>query len=208
MVAAEKVRLANLPGYAAKRRYVVDNKRVGLLATMEVEVHVDAAGAKTFRVLEMKAPAAIRKLVFQRMLDTETRASARAAQESTRVSPANYHFRFVETRADRGRHCFVFEATPRSDNPLLFRGLIWVDAQEHAVTRIEAAPAKRPSWWVTATRFVHEYTKVSDQWLAASNTSETDVRIFGHTRVSISYSDYELKAASAPQAQREERRVD
>lgn len=195
---AERVRLAKLTGYEAQRHYAVENKRVGLHATMDVAVRVDPAGSKNFRILTVKAPAAVRKLVFQRMLDTEARASERSAQEGTRLWPANYDFRFAGKRDDRGRACFVFEVAPKTDNPLLIRGLIWVDAQEYAVTRIEGTPAHRPSWWVTATRFVHEYTKVGDQWLAVSNTSETDVRVFGHTRVVIEYKDYALKAAGAP----------
>ena len=201
MIDAETARLGRSTGYTGKRRYEIGNERTGLLATMEVDVQVDGTGAKAFRVLRMKAPAAVRKLVFERMLDTETRASQRDARERTRISPANYRFRFLDTRADRGRDCFVFEISPRTDNPLLFRGLIWVDAEEHAVTRIEGSPAQRPSWWVTATRFVHEYAKVGDQWLDVSNKSDTEVRIFGHTRVLIEYHDYRLVTSRTRRAE-------
>lgn len=68
-----------------------------------------------------------------------------------------------------------------------------MDAQEYAVTRIEGSPAHRPSWWVNKTRFVHEYQKVGDQWMAVSNSSESDIRIFGQTNVAIEYFAYELQ---------------
>ncbi len=36
---------------------------------------------------------------------------------------------------------------PQTNNKLLFRGRIWVDAEDFAVVRIEAVPAKNPSFW-------------------------------------------------------------
>lgn len=49
---------------------------------MNVAVAVDASGAKHFRILEMQGPSAVRKLVFQRMLDTEALTSQHDARDS------------------------------------------------------------------------------------------------------------------------------
>jgi hypothetical protein len=103
----------------------------------------------------------------------------------------------VETVTDNGRKSYVLDAEPKTDNPLLFRGRVWIDASDFAVIRIEGSPAKNPSFWVKKTRFVHTYTKVGELWLGASNQSETDVRMFGHSVTRIEYSDYVLSTNAA-----------
>lgn len=192
MVAADQARTGRLAGYTSARTYRIENKRTGLLASMKVAVSAEPGGAKRFRIVEMKGPKPVRQMVFERMLDTESKSSQKGSQEQTRIAPENYSFRYAGTATDRGRLCHLFEATPRSSNPLLFRGLIWVDAEEFAVTRIEGTPAQRPSWWVVRTSFVHEYQKVGDQWLALSNRSESEIRLFGRTSVLIDYGNYEM----------------
>ena len=195
LTAADRARLARLSGYSSVRQYYVENKRFHTTARMRAELTVDPGGTKHFRVLEMSGPLPVRKLVFQRMLDTEAQASTHDGQQATRISPANYVFRFVDLGEWQGRKCFILEAEPKTLSPLLFRGRIWVDAGDHAVIRIEGSPARNPSFWVNRTSFVHEYTKVGAFWLPKSNTSETDVRVFGHTTVRIDYTDYRVGAA-------------
>jgi hypothetical protein len=58
-----------------------------------------------------------------------------------------------------------------------YRGDIWVDATDFAVTKIEAEPAKRPSIWISKTVVHHTYRKLGEFWLPAQNESNTDVRL-------------------------------
>ena len=191
---ADAARRASFPGCSSTRQYVVENGRFGVKASMKVQVDTDAHGAKQFRVLEVKGPGPIRKLVFDRMLKTESAASAPDAQAATRISAKNYSFRIVESSTVDGKLRHVLELEPRTPNPLLLRGRVWVDAETSAVIRIEGAPAKNPSFWVRKTHFVHEYTNVGGYWLASLNKSESEIRIFGVSVVTIRYEDYKLKA--------------
>jgi hypothetical protein len=192
LVAADGVRNNQLAGYTGTRTYFVENTRFKTKAKMDVHVSVDPAGVKLFKVIQASGPGAIRKMVFQRMLDTEARASGKAIRQSTQLSPANYTFRLVEAQVHNGRQAYVLEVEPKTRNELLLRGRIWVDAEDYAVVRIEGSPAQNPSFWVKKTRFVHTYVKVGNFWLASSNHSESDVRIFGHSTTHIDYSDYRL----------------
>lgn len=189
---SEMVRRNSFSGYVGMRTYVVENSRFKVRASMKVRVAVDRNGGKKFEVLQVTGPSAVRKLVFQRMLDTEAKASARAEQGGTRISAENYSFRLVETAILDGHTYFVVEAEPKTKNPLLFRGKAWIDASSWAVARIEGRPAQNLSFWVNSTNFVHENGNVGGQWLAQRNQSETDVRLFGHTTVRIDYFDYAL----------------
>jgi hypothetical protein len=89
-------------------------------------------------------------------------------------------------------------AEPKSENPLLFRGRVWIDATRFAVARIEGAPAQSPSFWVKSTRFVHDYAEVNGQWLAQRNRSDSEIRVFGRSSTTILYGNY---SASKPAAQ-------
>jgi len=194
MEAADAARLRAFPGYTGKRSYLVQNTRFGVNATMNVEITVDQEGRKDFKVLESKGPGAVKKMVFQRMLDTEKKASSTITdQKATRISTLNYNFELLETvQMENGRSTYVLAAKPRIESQLLFEGKVWIDATDFAVVKIEGTPAKSPSFWVKKTRFVHQYKKVGGYWVAASNHSENDIRMFGTSTTHIDYTGYQI----------------
>ncbi len=196
----DQARLRIFTGYTGTRNYSIQNTRIHLNATMKVQVAVLPDGSKSFKIIEMTGPGALRKLVFQRMLDTESAASKPEAQSATKINADNYSFRMLETRYTNGSFYHVLAAEPKSANALLFRGNVWIDAKSYAIVRIDGAPAKNPSLWVEKTDFVHEYSPVGEHWLATVNRSETSVRVFGKTLIRIEYKDYKLSPGpvSAP----------
>jgi hypothetical protein len=84
---------------------------------------------------------------------------------------------------------------PLRDTKYLYRGTVWIDATDFAVTRIEAQPAKNPSFWTKRTVIDHEYQKVGGFYLPALNRTVTDVRLGGNAVLTIRYQDYKLSAA-------------
>ena len=64
-----------------------------------------------------------------------------------------------------------------------------------AAKRIEGEPAKSPSFWVKRSHFVHEYAPLGEFWLPARLTSEAELRIFGRSQLSITYTEYPLTAS-------------
>lgn len=189
MMAADETRTAKLMDYTSVRRYSLENKRFGVRAAMTVKVTYKSPGPKRFQIVEESGPGAIRTKVFKRMLDSELQAS-----EATRISSANYVFRLIDSRVLDGRECFVLDAAPKTNNPLLFRGQVYVDTEDYAVARIDAAPAQNPSFWLRKTAIAHRFAKYGQFWLPLSNDSGSDVRVFGHTQVRIDYSEYRINA--------------
>jgi outer membrane lipoprotein-sorting protein len=55
--------------------------------------------------------------------------------------------------------CYILSVAPITKNKLPYRGRIWVDAEDFAVLRIEAAPAKNPSFRTKETRIEQTYVK-------------------------------------------------
>ena len=92
---------------------------------------------------------------------------------------------------------YILSVEPRTNNKLLYRGRIWVDAEDFAVVRIEAVPAKNPSFWTKETKIEQVYTKVGDFWLPLSNRSTSAIRLGGQCNFTIDYQDYQITSATA-----------
>ncbi|MEO6119505.1 MAG: hypothetical protein ABIP12_02355 [Terriglobales bacterium] len=86
---------------------------------------------------------------------------------------------------------------PKIKNKFLYRGKIWVDAGDFAVTRIAAEPAKNPSFWIKQTQIEQVYGKVDEFWMPMRNRSMTSVRLGGHADLTIDYQDYQMALAPA-----------
>ncbi len=62
--------------------------------------------------------------------------------------------------------------------------------------RIDAAPAKNPSFWTKETRIEQVYAKVGNFWLPVSNRSTSVIRLGGHANFTIDYQDYQITAVA------------
>jgi hypothetical protein len=191
MAEMDATRAASLRGYTVMRRYLLDNHRLHVHAEMTVSMTYTAPGHKEFKVLSETGTAWIRSRVFRKLLQAEVEGASPDA--GNHIVPANYNFRLIGTAKQNDRPCYVLEAEPKSKNKYLFRGRIWVDAEDAAVARIDASPAQNPSFWTTKVHFVHQYEKIGPYWLAASNVSETEVRVFGTTDLKIDYFNYSIQ---------------
>src|SRR5437016_11930670 len=140
-----------------------------------------APGGKSFDVLSESGPVWLRKHVLHRLIQEEQNGARDDARRETHITPENYNFRLLGTDTLDGRAVYLLEAMPKTKNKYLFRGRVWVDVDDAAVARIEGSPAQNPSFWTTKIHFTHRYQKVGPFWLALSNGSETEVRIFGST---------------------------
>jgi len=82
----------------------------------------------------------------------------------------------------------------------VYRGQVWVDGTDFAVTRIEAEPAENPSFWTKKSQIRQEYRKVEGFWLPLKNESVSYIRLGGRATLTIEYKDYSLTGAHQPSA--------
>lgn len=190
MAAADQARLECLEGYSGMRRYVLDNRRFGTHAELQVRMTFEPPSAKTFEVVSARGAKVIRGKVLQRLIETEQEAARPEVRARTQITPDNYNFQLAGTAVEQDRGYYILDLEPVNPTKYLFRGRVWVDAEEFAIARIEGAPAVNPSFWIHRTRFVHTYRKFGAAWLPTSNRSESDVRVFGKTHVTVDYTGY------------------
>ena len=166
-------------------------------AEMTVNVSYDAPAREEFTVVSQSGPKWMINRVLKRLLETERESLKGENRERVQITSENYDFTILETQ-DTGDGCsYVLGVQPKVVNKFLFRGTIWVDAKDFAVCRIEAEPAKIPSFWIKKTEIHHSFLKVGDFWLPAENRSVSNIRFDGRATLTIKYEDYEIQAAPA-----------
>ncbi|HEY1807737.1 MAG TPA: outer membrane lipoprotein-sorting protein [Acidobacteriaceae bacterium] len=197
LTAANTRRADDLKGYTEKRQYSVTYHGfpARLSASMVVEATYKAPETKQFRILSMTGSKLLGDRVLKRLLATEE-AAARHPQE-TALNSANYSFTLLGEEPVEGRPCYLLAVVPKTDSKLLYRGRIWVDADDYAVTKIEASPEQNPSFWIRSTEIHHVYEKTGPFWLPEHNESDTRVRLGGSAVLTIDYGAYQITPAAA-----------
>jgi hypothetical protein len=167
-----------------------------LAAEMQVKVSYTAPGSKQFTIKSESGSKLLLNRVLHRLLESERESgSDEANRAAVALTTANYSFSLLGCAPGNGRPLYVMQVAPLRDNKYLYRGRVWIDATDFAVTRIEAQPGKNPSFWTKRTVIAHEYQKVEGFYLPAVNRTVTDVRMGGKAILTIRYQDYKLSAA-------------
>jgi hypothetical protein len=187
-----QARSALLAHYVCLRRYALTNLRFHKTAELSVRMTYTSPGHKTFEVLSERGLSIVRQRVLRKMLEAEEEASRDETRESTQISPRNYDFQLAGSEMQQGRPAYVLAIAPKRVNKFLMRGRIWVDCEDFAIVRVEAAPALTPSVFIRNIHVVQQYMKVGPVWLPLYNHSMSDSFFFGHTDVAIDSSDYEI----------------
>jgi hypothetical protein len=200
MVEKNERRAQTLESYRGTRIYNLEyHGLVSKSATLVVAMTYRRPDEKKFCILSESGSELLRGRVLKRLLEAEVEAMQEEQRRQTAMGPKNYEFRLVtyERTADRG--FYVLEVTPRIKNKFLFRGRIWVDAQDFAVVRMEGEPAKNPSWWTKRNAIHVSYEKIGEFWLPARNETNTQLRMAGSSLLTIVYQDYEILNGNARQ---------
>jgi hypothetical protein len=193
----EKKRAEDLKGYTERRTYSVSYKGfpANLAATIVVETTYSAPGQKQFRIVSQAGSKMLADHVLKKLLEAELESAADPSK--TAPSTANYNFTLVTEQIIDGRPCYELQVEPRTNSRLLYRGTIWVDADDFAVAKIEAEPARNPSFWIRSTKIHHVNAKTGEFWLPEHNESDTDVRMGGRATLTIDYGTYKMDPADA-----------
>jgi hypothetical protein len=164
-------------------------------AEMIVDVKYRAPGTKEFTIRSMTGSRLIIDKVFRKLLEAEQEAQALETQRRAALNSDNYDFSMLGYESTPSGSMYVLKVEPRTKDKFLYRGRIWVDAEDFAVVRLEAEPAKNPSFWTKSCELEQVYTKVSDFWLPARNHSISSIRLGGLAELTIQYSNYQITAA-------------
>jgi hypothetical protein len=198
MLARNAEREKSLQSYEGFRHYRLEYKGFPSSRSAEIEVAVKftAPDKKEFQIVSERGSSILINKVLKKLLEAEQEAAEQSARLQSTLSPANYSFELVGKDSLDGRTQYVLLVEPRRKDKLLYQGKIWVDTEDFAVSRIEAEPARNPSFWIKKTQIVHHYVKVGPFWLPGGNQSESSTRFGGHALLNIEYGGYVLRPSA------------
>lgn len=161
-------------------------------AEMVVNVSYRSPQTKEFSIQSESGSRLLIERVFHKLLQTEQEALNLDNQANLALNRDNYRFALLGNTSTPTGPCYILSVEPLTKNKLLYRGRIWVDAKDFVVVRIEATPAKNPSFWTKESRIEQAYAKVGDFWLPVLNRSSSTIRLGGHADLTIIYQDYQI----------------
>src|SRR5215469_2384695 len=138
-------------------------------AEMTVKMSYSSPDKKEFTVLSQRGSKFIISHVFAKLLEGKQEAANDDNQRRTALSEENYDFHLENYESTPSGGQYILQVTPKAKSKFLYRGRIWVDGSDFAVSQIEGEPAKNPSFWIKKTKIAHKYTKVDGFWLPAEN---------------------------------------
>jgi hypothetical protein len=202
MATTNAQRAKDLEHYQGKREYQLDYKGFpeDLHADMVVRVSYSAPSTVEFTEVSQSGSKLILNRVIKPIMQTEQESIQPANRDKVQVTADNYNFTLLDSQDGVDGCPYVLSVEPKVPNKFLFRGKIWVDGTDFAVCRIEAEPAKNPSFWIKSTAIHHSFMKVGDFWLPAENSSASNIRLGGRATLTIKYDDYHVQGVPGLQA--------
>lgn len=180
-----------LRDYEVLRTYKAHNSFTGKKAELEVRMRY-TDGKKEFELVSEQGSKFLRSRVLKKLIKAEQGSSNQERKQKTGITEKNYQFSLERVEELSYGRYYVLRIKPRRKDKYLLDGLIWVIDGDFAIVQIVGRPARRPSFWIRRIYFVHQYTKVGDFWLPASNQTEARVFLFGKSTVSIHYRNYRV----------------
>ena len=163
-------------------------------AEMTVEAAFDSPSTKNFKIVSQTGSKLIIDRVFKRLLESEKEAAEPEMHTRTLLNPNNYDIALVGFDASATGSQYVLAVYPKAKSKYVYRGKVWVDGTDFAVTKIDAEPAQNPSFWTKKSEIHHEYMKVKDFWLPRRNESISYIRLGGRATLTIDYNNYRVNA--------------
>jgi hypothetical protein len=169
-------------------------------AEMVVEASYDRPSTKNFRIISQFGSKVIQERVFKRLLESEKEAAEPEIHARTLLNRDNYDITLSGYEPASGGGQYILTVVPKARSKYVYRGKVWIDATDFAVTRIDAEPAQNPSFWTKKSEIHHEYMKIGDFWLPRWNESVSYIRLGGRATLTIEYQNYRIIPSPRPPA--------
>jgi hypothetical protein len=200
--ASVKNRINRLSGYKVTEHYAVfrGKDEAHPAAEMVVKTTYLKQSGKSYEIVSQSGPAIWRSEVLGTLLDNEKRMSRPGILDTALIDSANYDMKLDAKASERlnGHDCLVLDITPRRSSPYLFKGRLWVNAQDFAIMQLEGTAAKSAFFLASAAEVSRQYDELNGLPMATHARAVSGSALLGKTVVKIDYSDYQLDLAPAP----------
>jgi|SRR6185503_2965270 len=194
--AANISRHNNLLEYSNVEHYAVyRGKDRRPAAEMTVRVTYKKGVGKSYTILKQSGSGIVLKFGLHPLLENERAINDPAKVAQSWFTSSNYDMKLKPgvTRVIDGRNCLAVAISPRHKAPNLVEGTLWVDTYDHTLVEVEGVASKKPSVFAGTTTMMRRYVKMTGYAMATHAHAESSSFFFGHTAVTIDYSDYQFQ---------------
>ena len=194
--AANISRHNNLLEYSNVEHYAVyRGKDRRPAAEMTVRVTYKKGVGKSYTILKQSCSGIVLKFGLHPLLENERAINDPAKVAQSWFTSSNYDMKLKPgvTRVIDGRNCLAVAISPRHKAPNLVEGTLWVDTHDHTLVEVEGVASKKPSVFAGTTTMMRRYVKMTGYAMATHAHAESSSFFFGHTAVTIDYSDYQFQ---------------
>src|SRR5579863_4772892 len=203
--ASVKSRIDRLAGYTVTEHYAVfrGKDETHPAAEMLVKTTYNKQTGKSYEILSQSGSSLWRNEVLRTLLDNEKRMSQPGNVGTALIDSANYDMKLdANPRGNlNARDCLVLDITPRRNSEYLFKGKLWVDAQDFAVVQLQGTASKSAFFLASAAEVSRQYDEMDALPMATHAQAVSGSALLGQTVVKIDYSNYQLQLVPGIQAQ-------
>jgi hypothetical protein len=157
--------------------------------------HISRVGRITYDILRYDGDNAVKNDVIARYLSAEVQARE-SRDASMVVALENYKFSYKGRHQFDGRSVYVFDVKPRAKRKGLFKGTLWIDAQNYLPVRESGYLVKSPSVFIKRVHFTRDYETANGLAVVARIDTTVETRIAGEAHMTVRYADYRFDPAS------------
>lgn len=193
---AVKNRIDRLAAYTVTEHYAVfrGKDEAHPAAEMLVKTTYRKETGKSYEIVSQSGPAIWRNEVLGTLLDNEKRMSQPGNVGTALINSSNYEMKLATNAREQfnRRDCLVLDITPRHASQYLFKGKLWVDAQDFSIVQLKGTASKSAFFLANAAEVTRQYDEMSGLPMATHAQAVSGSSLLGQTVVKIDYTNYQL----------------
>lgn len=190
-----KDRIDRITEYTVTEHYTVfRGKDDHPAAEMLVKTVYRPGSGKSYTVLSQSGLSLWRNEVLGTLLDNEKKMSLPGNVETALINSSNYEMTLDGSPRTslNGRDCLVLDITPRRRSEYLFKGQLWVDANDFAIVQLKGTAAKSAFFLARAADVSRQYAEIDGLPMATHAEAVSNSAMLGQTVVKVDYSNYRI----------------
>jgi hypothetical protein len=194
--ASVKNRIDHLAAYTVTEHYAVfrGKDETHPAAEMLVKTTYRKQTGKSYEIVSQNGSSFWRNEVLATLLDNEKRMSRPGNVETALINSTNYEMKLDANAREQlnGRDCLVIDINPRRTSQFLFKGKLWVDAQDFAIVQLKGTASKSAFFLASAADVTRQYDEINGLPMATHAQATSGSSLLGQTVVKIDYTNYQL----------------
>jgi hypothetical protein len=194
--ASVKNRIDHLAAYTVTEHYALFRGKDETHPTSEMVVKTTyrKQTGKSYEIVSQSGSSFWRNEVLATLLDNEKRMSLPGNVETALINSTNYEINLDANAREQlnGRDCLVLDITPRRNSQYLFKGMLWVDAQDFAIVQLKGTASKSAFFLAGSADVIRQYDEISGLPMATHAQATSASSLLGQTVVKIDYKNYQL----------------